>query len=319
MEPAKISREPIDGRERTGSHPRLMGAALAGDRRVLDPDLRLPLRVVPLDWTRACPLQVIPGARPVEEPIPQGDTFHLPRVQHARFQLRISPRAQGHTRAGVDRQASGLISEAAARLKEKAARPAGCTGELRTPSRRDGGSRRSTLSLRSPGAAAAISDGFFGEGRQLVDDDLGSSISQSLLNGSRIESAHLGVSSSLSARCRAPATECVVPVTSWPRPTSAPRNAWWEKATLCAHLLEVAALPWPSNHNGARLRMLRSALDNFRSLFRGFAQAGFGGPMPHVLCLSRGSLSAMRTRAPGFGQFSPCEVILWVGIYSHLF
>jgi len=36
----------------------------------------------------------------------------------------------------------------------------------------------------------------FGQGRQLVDDDLGLRVPQSLLNGSRIEGAHLGDPSS---------------------------------------------------------------------------------------------------------------------------
>jgi hypothetical protein len=66
----------------------------------------------------------------------------------------------------------------------------------------------------------------FGQGRQLVDDDLGSSVPQSLLNSSCIEGAHQGDSSSHIDEVPRPASERVIPVTSWPRRTNSATSGW---------------------------------------------------------------------------------------------
>src|SRR5262245_17149353 len=106
-------------------------------------------------WSAAAP-SLVPGARPVEKPVPQGDPFDTLHIQHPRLQLGVGASARRHAGAGIDRHALGLIGQPATRFEEEAA---GLLDIPPHPARPRGAVAVSRRNLRSPAAAAAISDG----------------------------------------------------------------------------------------------------------------------------------------------------------------
>src|SRR5579883_465959 len=77
--------------------------------------------LTPPDLIRCRTLGRIPGAGPVEESVPQGDSFDVWGIQGARFEFGVGPRARSNAGAGVDGHPLQFVGQPAALPDEESA------------------------------------------------------------------------------------------------------------------------------------------------------------------------------------------------------